>query len=40
MKSNARKRLGDLLIEANVIQVEQLDEALLNKSRMKSLVTI
>ena len=37
MKSNARKRLGDLLIEANVIQVEQLDEALLNKSRDEKL---
>ena len=37
MKTNARKRLGDLLIEANVIQVEQLDEALLNKSRDEKL---
>lgn len=37
MKTNKRKRLGDLLIEANVLTVEQLDAALLNKSREEKL---
>ena len=37
MKSNARKRLGDLLVESLVITDEQLDYALSNKSRDEKL---
>ena len=37
MKSNARKRLGDLLVESNVITNEQLEYALSNKSREEKL---
>ena len=37
MKANARKRLGDLLVESFVITNEQLDYALSNKSRDEKL---
>jgi len=37
MKSNARKRLGDLLVESLVITDEQLEYALSNKSREEKL---
>ncbi len=37
MKANARKRLGDLLVESHVITNEQLDYALSNKSRDEKL---
>jgi type IV pilus assembly protein PilB len=37
MKANARKRLGDLLVESFVISNEQLDYALSNKSRDEKL---
>ena len=37
MKTNTRKRLGDLLVEAKVIQLEQLNDALMNKSRDEKL---
>lgn len=37
MKANARKRLGDLLVESHVISNEQLDYALSNKSRDEKL---
>jgi len=37
MKSAARKRLGDLLVEANVITMEQLEAALANKHRDEKL---
>jgi len=37
MKSNTRKRLGDLLVESYVITNEQLDYALKNKSRDEKL---
>ncbi|MER2119982.1 MAG: ATPase, T2SS/T4P/T4SS family [Solibacillus sp.] len=37
MKANLRKRLGDLLVESGVINEEQLDYALKNKSRDEKL---
>ncbi|MEI4769404.1 ATPase, T2SS/T4P/T4SS family [Psychrobacillus sp. FJAT-51614] len=37
MKNNARKRLGDLLVESHVINNEQLDYALSHKSREEKL---
>ena len=37
MKVNNRKRLGDLLVEANVIHPDQLEDALLKKSRDEKL---
>ena len=37
MRTNTRKRLGDLLIESGVISPEQLDHALANKSREEKL---
>ncbi|WP_203246781.1 GspE/PulE family protein [Sporosarcina beigongshangi] len=37
MKTNARRRLGDLLVEANVISAEQLDVALARKNRDEKL---
>ncbi len=37
MKTNVRKRLGDLLVEANVISAEQLDFALAKKNRDEKL---
>ncbi len=37
VRIKTRKRLGDLLVEANVISLSQLDEALVNKSREEKL---